>query len=71
MPKQQKQEGKIDKAALDELDYNMKLKFKSLQTQIDEIKSKHEMLREETGRSMGNILPDIKKLHRKMAQAES
>ena len=70
MPKQQKQEGIIDKAIVEQLEHNVKMKFISCQTQIDEFKSKHEMLREETSHLLNNILPDIKKLHRNMAKVD-
>ena len=71
MPKQQKQEGKIDKAVVDQLEHNVKMKFITCQTQIDDLKSKHELLRDETIHSLNNILPDIKKLHRNMAKIDS
>ena len=71
MPKQQKQEGKLDKVVVEQLEHNVKMKFISCQTQIDDLKSKHELLREETSHSLNNILPDIKKLHRNMAKVDS
>ena len=71
MPKQQKQDGKIDKVVVDQLEHNVKMKFISCQTQIDDLKSKHELLTEETIHSLNNILPDIKKLNRNMAKVDS
>ena len=47
------------------------MKFNSLQAHIDDVKSKHEVLREETGRQLSNILPEIKKLYRNMAKVDS
>ena len=71
MPKQQKQDGKIDKVVVDQLEHNVKMKFITCQTQIDDLKSKHELLTEETIHSLNNILPDIKKLNRNMAKVDS
>ena len=62
---------RADSAAKNEVVQLVELKTNTLQTQFDQLRSDHNVFKEETDHTLGNVVPDVSKLHRNMAKLDS